>query len=383
MSSLCTRSTAASLRYRFGVECWCELGQTVDMSTDQYPASRRRLGLNDALQHPCSDCSAGCCIYVPLRDFVVRELTELDYARYLLNFDRIEITLHASGLWRAHYVQPCRYLDLDSLRCRVHGTDRQPLTCKSFNAWQCSYKRIYDAPENGEAIRLDARRLDAYAAMLEFDGYRRIVAGPDMDTLRAELPPLLEPDWPSAPRSTVLERWIQETQAGTEDPQPVEYGFQKRPDPCTDCSAWCCTRLSFPQTAPSVEANLEYLRFLVGFDGIELGFSPEGWTAVVRTQCRHRVIDALGNGRCGVYGQPERPLACQTYQAASCAYKSRFGRPRPASYLRIDGESLDGILALYRVDEQGTIRSHPEYHQVHSAVMSGWMQRAIPESSGR
>ena len=143
---------------------------------------------------------------------MVRELTELDYARYLLNFDRIEITLHASGMWRAHYVQPCRHLDLQTLRCGVHGTDRQPLTCKAFNAWQCSYKRIYDGPESSEAIRLDARRLEVYSQMLEFDGYRRIITGPDMDSLRAELPPLMEPDWPPAPPSTILSQWIRETQ---------------------------------------------------------------------------------------------------------------------------------------------------------------------------
>ena len=124
-----------------------------------------------------------------------------------------------------------------------------------------------------------------------------------------------------------------------------------------------------------MEANLEYLRFLIGFEGMELGFSPESWTAVVRTKCRHRSIDERGNGRCDVYGQPERPLACQTYQAASCAYKARGGRTQPESYLQVDAQSLDDVLALYRLDEQGTIRSHPQYHQVHTAVMNGWKRR--------
>ena len=98
-----------------------------DSNKDQiFPAETRRFSLNEAIEQPCRDCSAGCCVYVPLRDFLIRELTELDYARYLLNFDRIELTLHAGGLWRAHYVHPCSNLDPETLRCRVHGSPRQP-----------------------------------------------------------------------------------------------------------------------------------------------------------------------------------------------------------------------------------------------------------------
>ena len=173
----------------------------------------------------------------------------------------------------------------------------------------------------------------------------------------------MEPDWPPAPPSTILSQWIRETQEGVETPIPDEYGFQQRPDPCQTCSAWCCTRLNFPHTTPTVEANLEYLRFLIGFEGMELGFSPEGWTAVVRTKCRHRA-SMSENGRCDVYDQPERPLACQTYQPAVVHIKLVWSHP--TGILPTDDQSLDDVLALYRLDEQGTIRSHPQYHQVHT-----------------
>ncbi len=340
-----------------------------------HPALQRRFGLLEAIDSPCQDCSAGCCVYVPLRDFTVRELTELDYARYLLNFDRIELTLHSGGLWRAHYVHPCRHLDQETDLCRVHNTKRQPLTCKTFNAWQCSYKRIYDGPDTPEAIRIDRNRLEHLASMLVFDGYRRIIEAPSMEALLESLPPLEPTAWPEAPESQILEEWKQAVVEEKPEPTPREHGFQMRPDPCSDCAAWCCTRLNFPQQPPNNEANLEHLRFLAGFPGVELGHGPEGWTAVVRTTCRHRLVTPHGVGRCGVYDQPERPIACQTYQESSCAYKARFGQTHPAFYTRITYESLDAVLALYRLDDHGYIRQQPGFAEIREAVEQDWIRR--------
>jgi hypothetical protein len=307
---------------------------------------------------------------------MVREFTELDYARYLLNFDRIELTLHAGGLWRAHYIHPCRNLDVATHLCQVHGSELQPLTCKNFNAWQCSYKRIYDGPELGEAIRMDRGRVEALASMLVFDGYRRIIEAPDMVELSESLPPLLEAEWPPALDSKIYTRWKHEVIDGPRQEVPQEYGFQERPDPCSGCLAWCCTRLNFPQETPNNEANLEHLRFLAGFPGIELGHGPDGWTVVVRTTCRHRVLEPSGQGRCGIFGIPERPIACQSYQASTCAYKARFGQTNPAFYTRIDYESLNAVLALYRLDSQGYIRARPGYDQVREAIEADWLRRS-------
>ena len=307
---------------------------------------------------------------------MVHELTDLDYARYLINFDRIEITLHSSGLWRAHYIQPCRHLDLESRQCTVHGTDRQPLTCKSFNAWQCSYKRIFDGQEEASTIRLDRQRLEYLATQMVFDSTRRLIEMPDLETLKQSLPPRVEQEWPEARGSKILSRWREAEIQGEPESVPVEYPFQGRPDPCSGCEAWCCTRLNFPQDAPALESNLEYLRFLAGFPGIELGFSPGGWTAVVRTTCRHRIVEPSGQGRCGIYGQLDRPIACQSYQGLSCAYKARFGGIRPQAYIRIEYDTLDAVLGLYRVDEQGTIRTHPSYEQVREAVTQDWVTRS-------
>lgn len=348
-----------------------------DSKKDQiFPAETRRFSLSEAIEQPCRDCSAGCCVYVPLRDFLIRELTELDYARYVLNFDRIELTLHAGGLWRAHYVHPCSNLEPETLRCRVHGSPRQPLTCKSFNAWQCSYKRIYDGPEKGDAIRMDRGRLDHFASLLVFDGYRQIIEAPGMEALSDSLPALAETDWPPARASRVLEQWQREVIRREPEPEVQEYGLQQRPDPCTACESWCCTRLNFPQELPHNVANLEHLRFLSGFPGLELGFGPDGWSLVVRTRCRHRTLESDGSGRCGVFGMPERPIACQSYQGTNCAYKARFGRTRAAHYTRIEYSSLDAVLDLYRVDEDGYIRTHPTSDQVRQVVESDWVRRS-------
>jgi hypothetical protein len=263
-----------------------------------------------------------------------------------------------------------------TLRCGVHGTRLQPQTCKTFNAWQCSYKRVYDGPEEGGAIRMDRRRLEHFASLVVFDGYRRIIEAPDLETLGASLPELEKKSWPPPPESTGLAQWKTELRTSTPTPELEEFRFQERPDPCSGCHAWCCTRLNFPQALPNSEANLEHLRFLAGFPGIELGLSPEGWTAVVRSTCRHRVVEESGEGRCAVIGQASRPIACQTYQASTCAYKARFGLTRPKYYLRVEYETLPAVLALYRMDTQGYIRTHPNLEEAREAVEQDWIRRS-------
>ena len=46
-----------------------------------------------ARQSPCSGCAAPCCTVLPLHDFAIQRMPDLDYAFYLLNFDRIELAL--------------------------------------------------------------------------------------------------------------------------------------------------------------------------------------------------------------------------------------------------------------------------------------------------
>jgi hypothetical protein len=85
------------------------------------------LAHSDALASPCMSCdTAPCCTHLPLNTFKVTNLIELDHARYLLNFDRIELGISSSGSWSAYYAYPCRFLDRETFCCTVHDTETQP-----------------------------------------------------------------------------------------------------------------------------------------------------------------------------------------------------------------------------------------------------------------
>src|SRR5262245_48062408 len=76
---------------------------------------------------PCATCSTvPCCTFMPLDTFRVSNIEELDYARYLLNFNHIELGVASNGEWAAYYKHPCRFLDRDNFGCRIHGKPEQP-----------------------------------------------------------------------------------------------------------------------------------------------------------------------------------------------------------------------------------------------------------------
>jgi hypothetical protein len=143
--------------------------------------------------------------------------------------------------------------------------------------------------------------------------------------------------------------------------------FAELDQPCTGCAAYCCNTVSFPHRVPTNHANVDYLRFLLGFPGIELGVADSGWTIVVHTRCRHLV-----DNRCGIFGKPERPLACRYYDAHQCAYKVQFGEPRPAAFVRVRYDQLPSLLRAFAFDAAGQVAAAPTAAQIRDAIEEDW-----------
>ena len=164
-------------------------------------SSGHRLSLAEARRSPCLSCSTSpCCTHLPIHSFTMSTLMDLDNARYLLNFDAIDLGLSASGEWSVYYARPCRFLDPRDATCTIHATERQPNICATYNPYSCWYRRVFSQPTE-DFVWFDRERLERLAEHVAFDDYRRIVEVPSWDSLVAETAP---PPTPPEDRSPVF-----------------------------------------------------------------------------------------------------------------------------------------------------------------------------------
>jgi Fe-S-cluster containining protein len=340
---------------------------------------RRRLTLAEAQQTPCFSCSTSpCCTHLPLHRFTIRTLVDLDHAIYLLNFDRIELGISPSGEWSIFYAYPCRFLDTRNpanYLCTIHGSELQPQICVHYNPYSCWYRKSLGADSSADLLRVDRTRMAWIAERIEFDDDRVIIGVPtwaEMAEMCARTPLASEPVAQPPPEADpVFERWLEETAAGPSQARPEALRmYQEFLDRCTGCEAYCCKTLVFPHGRPASRANLDYLQFALGFPGVEVGVSDGAWQLIVKTTCRHLTAD----NRCGVFGQPSRPMLCKYYDAASCSYVVQFGQTAPPGFLRVQLEQLYWMTETVRFADDGTITQLPSTEELRAHVEGRWSE---------
>ena len=324
------------------------------------------LSYREALEPPCVSCATSpCCTYVPMREFQLNTLADLDYALYLLNFDRIEIGLAGDGKWEVYYHYPCRFLDRRDFSCGVHGTPQQPNVCVQYNPYHCFYKRNLTQNVTETFLRIDRRRMEFIRDHVTFDESRVILDVPSWQTMLeafAEMP--IDPIGKFADSEPVGDVWLGNAGAGSAGDRdrptgPFHYADEAVQNPCGTCHAYCCTTLMFPRPAPTNATELDYYRFLLGFPDIEVGIAGQAWTVIVRTRCRH-----LEGNRCAVYGKPERPLRCHFYDAMNCTYRWRIGAPRSDAFLRVKYEQFDWLAECFPFDQNGKVLELPSMQAI-------------------
>jgi hypothetical protein len=316
------------------------------------------LSFADALASPCASCSSSpCCSYLPLQTFTIGNVVDFSYAGYLLNFERIRLGFNRAFEWSAYYVMPCRFLDRDTFACTIHGTDAQPHICRNYNPYSCWYKRSLTDSVSDEFLLVDRTRYEYLTGQVRFDELRQLSSVPSFEALSAAFvelsdPPVTAPEPPFADAafegwtSVVLGRPTPEAAA----PRRTALAFAEVEEPCQDCSAPCCDTLTFAQQLPTNAAAVDYLRFCLGFPGIEVAVTDAGWWLVVKSPCRH-----LRDGRCSIFGQPERPLQCRYYEAMKCTYKPEFGQARPPGMVRARLDQFDALVECVQFDEDGFV----------------------------
>ena len=334
------------------------------------PLTTGPMSFTEAMASPCASCaSSPCCSYLPLQTFQMRTLVDLDMATYLLNFDRIELGLAANGNWSVYYRYPCRYLNRSDFSCTIHGTSQQPSTCVHYNPYQCWYRPALGEPGGAEFLRVDRDRLRHIADRVQFNDAREIVVAPPWAELAeafAALPIASGTEFGPAPlEDGHLTRWDEQVRTGRLDPavrRPLPLVDLHR-SPCADCPSWCCTSLVFPVPVAGSLANLDFLRFALGFPGVQLGIADDAWSLIVKTTCRHLV-----DGRCGVFGAAERPLRCRYYNEWNCTYRARLEPERPTDFLRITLEQYPALAASLTFDEYGVLMALPPVSELRADV---------------
>lgn len=311
---------------------------------------RRLLDIRAAVASPCQSCqSAPCCTYLPLDRFRVNALADIDYARYVLNFDRIEVGATRQGDWSVYLVGACRHLDASG-RCVLHGTGDKPHVCSQYSSHNCWYRPAL-VTGTGDYVRVDRRRLEWILERTRFDERREIVELPGWDDLLEATA-----ESPIGPLGTGLLTLpvINLATAGTAGSDRDVRSGAEHYDPCAGCSAYCCNSLVFPVGAPNTRSELDYLRFALGFPGVSVTVLDDAWALNVATTCRH-----LQSGRCSVYGQWERPLRCQNYDAWQCGYRAVFepDERRPSVTFRL--EQFDVVAGQIQYDDAGQALAVP------------------------
>ena len=275
-------------------------------------ASGKTLSHAEASQSPCLTCGPSpCCQALKVYRFLPATFLDMDHARFVLNFPDILLGLAPSGMWTVYLCRPCAQFDLETSRCRVHGTADQPHVCEVYNPLACWYRTVFGDEGSREYQLLDQARLDFVLARTRYDEERKIVERPTW-------PQLLEgfQDLPVVmPRATAHKAKAEAPEA----PQQHVVHAADSHDPCRSCGAYCCGALVFRQDPPRDQSALDFFRYALGFQGVTLGLDAYQWNLVVQGTCRH-----LEGNRCGIFGQPERPAWCKYYDSWQCVFKERF-----------------------------------------------------------
>ena len=199
--------------------------------------------------NPCLSCTdTPCCKRLPLERIRVQTRADLETLRKYLLHRWFEVGLKDDGTWMLFYQRPCGILDPESGLCTVHGTPRQPWTCKEYPSHHCWYQRVFRTEQCLEFIRFDARRMEMLMEMVSYDADTGEIAD--------------VPSWE----------------------EMIEL-FKRYPldDPSTRAPRGARKEFRFPVPPPQKERHLALFEFRQNFPGVRILRGKRAWVTVVET----------------------------------------------------------------------------------------------------
>jgi hypothetical protein len=311
------------------------------------------LSFDQCIESPCTGCTAPCCQFLPLHDFVIQRFQDVDYARYLLNFENIELALVSGTTWRVHYTAPCSRLSPTG-GCTLHNSPEKPQVCLNYDAYDCFYRPMFLDSETPNFLRFDGVRFEAFVSMLEFDSKGMLLSLPSSEILKDRLPEFVEHPFQkiAIPKPILLKN-------------PLN-SFRDVQRQCEGCAAWCCQTLSFPFAGIEAVSNLDYIWFCLGFPGVELCITETSMSIFVHSRCRN--LKSTTQGGCSIFGKPNRPLVCQRYDGMNCAYKVQVGTIDPESSVRISVSEFEALQGQFHFDAEGQITKALDFSMLRDAI---------------
>ena len=95
-------------------------------------------------ESPCSSCARSlCCRYLPLAHLRLESPADFINLALASCYDGLFPALKESGEWTVFLGRACRFLDGAAGTCSIHGSPRQNMVCKTYDARRCWYVRAF------------------------------------------------------------------------------------------------------------------------------------------------------------------------------------------------------------------------------------------------
>jgi Fe-S-cluster containining protein len=307
-------------------------------------------------KHACTGCVAPCCSAVTLHEMRIRSFREVDYLRYVLGFERIELGWDHEGVVEINYRALCSLFDSERANCSVHETDEQPIQCRVYDPVDCEYREQYLGVEMPQTIRISRARFPFVEKLFRYDSKGNIVHFPDHEEIRACLSGVSDSQIEKSESQEYEHERAWPTKSMESAPTKERDHDSMTQWPCSGCSAWCCRVLLFPLPAPDNAKTLSFFRYLTLFPGLALAANPRGYVVQCFTTCTH----LSSENQCSIYAKPERPVHCQTYDPWSCRYVPTFAQSDP-QFRSLSKDSWREVEALFSLNEDGLIVESPNF----------------------
>ncbi|MEW6181714.1 MAG: hypothetical protein AB1500_00860 [Bacillota bacterium] len=143
--------------------------------------------------------------------------------------------------------------------------------------------------------------------------------------------------------------------------------FEKAEEnPCNGCSAPCCRLLLIPHPTPGTYMDLDYIRYMIGFESVRVILNSDGqWQVLIERTCR---LFNEETNLCTVHDTARKPKTCVFFNPHRCWYKRSFESKDAPGLIRIDMEGLEAILTHIRFDEEGNIIEIPTWEVMRALV---------------
>ncbi len=152
-----------------------------NLSSETVVPTRSKNFFEVSEDNPCHGCAAPCCRMLLIPHPTPTSYMDLDYIRYMVAFEKVQMLLNRDGHWQIQIEQVCQLLDRETNLCTVHNTPKKPKTCVFFNPYRCWYKRNFTVDNPPDIIRIDIQAIETILAHVRFDEQGNILEIPQWE----------------------------------------------------------------------------------------------------------------------------------------------------------------------------------------------------------